>query len=263
MSEHPDSPDASEPIARFAATWQDHPVVRMVLFGAVFAFGLVAIDVSDPPRADDLRFLWMAVVPFALAFVVRHALWPVAAVAGYYVGTLAPNAAYDQPLPMLGAMQPEFPGMTALAGMGIVWSVQGFRAGYAQAVPPPVAGLRRARWLRARVLAATAIYALGFAPILMSGTGGLTGASLGWLVLGPLVLAPLAPARLWPGVAGLVASVVAGWLLWGAMPPDWRLLVAAAGMLFAGTFAWTMAGTGFVLVGAIERLRENLLELWW
>ena len=57
--------DASDPVGRLAATWQDHPVARMVLFGAVFAFGLVAIDVSDSPRADDLRFLWMAVVCYA------------------------------------------------------------------------------------------------------------------------------------------------------------------------------------------------------
>ena len=257
MIEQPDSGDAPRDIAHLAATWQDHPVVRLALFGAAFACGLVAIDVAEPPRADDLRFLWMTVVPFAFAFVVRHAAWPVAAVAAYYVGTMAPNAAYDVPLPALGRMQPEFPGMTAMAGMGIVWTVWGFRAGYAAATPPPVYGRRRARWLRTRLVAATIVYALGFAPILLTTDRGLIGPSLAWLALAPLLLAPLAPARLWPFAAGLVAALVVGWQLWTGVSPDWWLPVAVAGVAFAASFAWAMVGVGFLLAGAVERLRER------
>ncbi len=263
MIEQPDTPDMSDPMTRLAATWQDHPVVRMVLFGAVFAFGLVAIDVSGSPRTDDLRFLWMAIVPFALAFVVRHRLWPVAAVAGYYAGALVPNAVYDEPLPLLGTMQPDFPGITALAGMGIVWTVQGFREGYAMAAPPPVAGPYRAYRLRERVLAAAVVYALGFAVILPATSSSLSAPVLVWLVFAPFLLSLLAPAWLWPGVAGLVASVAVGWLLWTSFPPAVRLPVAAAGTLFLGTMAWTMAGRGFDLAEKTERLREDVLGDWW
>lgn len=256
MFEQSDGADAPRSIENLAATWQDHPAVRLVLFGAAFACGLVAIDVADPPRADDLRFLWLAVVPFLLAFVVRHAAWPVAAVAGYYVATMAPNV-NDRPLPALGSMQQLFPGMTALAGMGIVWTVWGFRAGYTAAPLPPVVGRRRARWFRLRLFAATIIYALGFVPILVAADWTPIGPTLGWLALAPLVLAPLAPARLWPFAAGLIAPLATGWVLWPMLPPDWRLPVVAAAVTFVASLAWATAGVGFLIAGAVERWGEE------
>lgn len=252
MVEQPDSPDATQSLAHFAATWQDHPAVRLALFGAAFAVGVVAIDVSDPPRADDLRFIWMAVVPFALAFVVRHQAWPVAALAGYYVATMAPNVD-DRPLQALGTMQQLFPGMTALAGMGIVWTASAFRAGYAETTQPPVVGQQRPRGLRWRLLAATAVYALGFAPILLTNASGLIAPSVFWFALAPLALAGLAPARLWPFAAGLVAALATGSLLWTTVPPDWRFAAVAGSVAFASSLAWAMAGTGFVAAGAVGR----------
>lgn len=260
-------PVATPSSASWSASWQDHAAVRLVLFGAVFACGLIAIDVAAPPRADDLRFLWLAAAPFALAFVVRLALWPVAAVVAYHVGTWAPNAAYDRPLPSLGDLQALFPGMTAIAGLGIVWTVWGFRAGYGERTGPPVFGRAPVRGLRLRLLAATALYAAGLGVLLAMREAPGWWPALTWLALGPLALAPLARARLWPFAAGLVAAVAAGVLAtdaWTRTVAVFDLPAAARGWVVAGmvavaaALAWALAGIGFLAMRGFGNLAA-----WW